>query len=128
MAASGAARNRPRDQTDTTAETHAKGDRRRGRYNRKGGFVGFVSFVRRGEADPEPPARADGLDPDAGAYLDRLRLHGPATYGTMATALGWGAMRAWRAEAKLRAGGLVVYREGKCHAYSEKRRTVQPKG
>ena len=81
-----------------------------------------------GRADPEPPARADGLDPDAGAYLDRLRLHGPATYGTMATALGWGAMRAWRAEAKLRAGGLVVYREGKCRAYSEKRRTVQPKG
>ena len=66
-----------------------------------------------GRADPAPPARADDLDPDAGAYLDRLRLHGPATYGTMATALGWGATRAWRAEAKLRAAGLVQYREGK---------------
>lgn len=60
----------------------------------------------------EKVARADGLDPDAGAYLDRLRLHGPATYGAMASALGWGATRAWRVEAKLRAAGLVNYREG----------------
>ncbi|WP_157792037.1 hypothetical protein [Pseudorhodobacter sp. MZDSW-24AT] len=52
-------------------------------------------------------ARADGLAPDAGAYLDRLRLHGPATYGAMASAMGWGATRAWQAEAKLRAAGLV---------------------
>ena len=60
-----------------------------------------------GRADPAPPARADGLEPDAGAYLDRLRLHGPQTYGAMASTLGWGATRAWRAEAKLRAAGLV---------------------
>ena len=46
-------------------------------------------------------------DMDAGAYLDRLHLHGPATYGAMASAMGWGATRAWRAEAKLRAAGLV---------------------
>lgn len=63
-----------------------------------------------------PPARADGLDPDAGAYLDRLRLHGPATYGAMASAMGWGATRAWRAEAFLRAAGLVVYCDGKAKA------------
>ena len=66
-----------------------------------------------GRADPAPPARPDGLDPDAGAYLDRLHLHGPASYGAMASAMGWGATRAWRAEAKLRAAGLVVYREGR---------------
>ena len=60
-----------------------------------------------------PPARADGLEPDAGAYLDFLRLHGPATYGAMASELGWGATRAWRAEAKLRALGLVGYHEGR---------------
>ena len=66
-----------------------------------------------GNPEPAPPARADGLEPDAGAYLDRLRLHGPATYGAMATAMGWGATRAWRAEAKLRAAGLLVYAEGK---------------
>ena len=53
------------------------------------------------------PTRADGLDLDAGAYLDRLRLRGPATYGAMASAMGWRATRAWRAEAKLRAAGLV---------------------
>ena len=57
-------------------------------------------------------ARADGLDADAGAYLDRLRLNGPATYGAMASAMGWGATRAWQAEARLRAAGLVVYHRG----------------
>jgi len=31
----------------------------------------------------------------------------------MASALGWGATRAWQAEAKLRAAGLVVYQDGK---------------
>ena len=53
-------------------------------------------------------ARADGLEPDAGAYLEFLRLHGPATYGAMASELGWGATRAWRAEANLRAAGVVT--------------------
>ena len=62
---------------------------------------------------PAPPARADGLDPDAGAYLDLLREAGPQTYGAAASTLSWGATRAWRAEAKLRAAGLVVYREGR---------------
>ncbi|MDO9525189.1 MAG: hypothetical protein Q7J57_06545, partial [Gemmobacter sp.] len=61
-----------------------------------------------GSRNPAPPARADGLDPDAGAYLDRLHLYGPATYCAMASALGWGATRAWQAEARLRAAGLVV--------------------
>lgn len=60
-----------------------------------------------GTRTPEEANRADGLEPDAGAYLDRLHTHGPATYGAMATALGWGATRAWRAEAKLRALGLI---------------------
>lgn len=53
------------------------------------------------------PARADGLALDTGAYLDRLHLNGPATYGAMATTMGWGATRAWRTEAALRALGLV---------------------
>jgi hypothetical protein len=69
--------------------------------------VATVATPRRSISRPTPPARADGLDPDAGAYLDRLRLHGPATYGAMASAMGWGATRAWQAEAKLRAAGLV---------------------
>jgi hypothetical protein len=67
-----------------------------------------------GKAEPAP-ARADGLDPDAGAYLDRLRLHGPATYGAMASAMGWGATRAWQAEAKLRAAGFLRYHDRRAH-------------
>jgi len=65
-----------------------------------------------GRASPAP-ARADGLDPDAGAYLDRLRRHGPQSYGAMASTLGWGATRAWQAEAKLCAAGLVRYQDRK---------------
>jgi hypothetical protein len=75
--------------------------------------VAEVATPSRVKSGTARPARADGVDPDAGAYLDRLRLHGPATYGAMASAMGWGATRAWKAEATLRAAGLVVYREGK---------------
>jgi hypothetical protein len=59
--------------------------------------------------NPRPPARADVLNPDAGAYLDRLRLHGPMTQGVAARAFCWGATRAWRAEATLRAAGAVTF-------------------
>ena len=71
--------------------------------------VATVATPPRSKPETLPPARADGLDPDADAYLDRLHLHGPATYGAMASAMGWGATRAWRAEARLRAAGLLVY-------------------
>lgn len=40
-------------------------------------------------------------DPDA--LLAHLRESGPTTYGAAASALGWGATRAWQAEARLRA-------------------------
>ena len=72
------------------------------------GVLSVLSVLSEG-ADPisEPPARSDGFDPDAGALLDFLHLHGPSSYGAAATALTWGATRAWRAEAKLRAGGFV---------------------
>ena len=73
--------------------------------------VATVAAPPRSKPEIMPPARADGLDPDAGAYLNRLNLHGPATYGAMASAMGWGTTRAWRAEAKLRAAGLLVYDE-----------------
>ena len=56
-----------------------------------------------------PVARPDGAYPDAGKYLDFLHLHGPSTYGASATALGWGATRAWQAEAQLVAAGLVQH-------------------
>ena len=58
---------------------------------------------------PTSIARTDGLDANAGEYLDFLRLHGPSTYGASATALGWGATRAWQAEAQLVAAGLVQH-------------------
>ena len=56
-----------------------------------------------------PVARTDGAYPDAEKYLDFLHLQGPATYGASATALGWGATRAWQAEAQLVAAGLVQH-------------------
>jgi hypothetical protein len=56
-----------------------------------------------------PVSKTDGPYPDAGKYLDFLRLHRPSTYGASATALGWGATRAWQAEARLMAAGLVQY-------------------
>lgn len=79
--------------------------------------VASVATPLRSNLEPVAPARADGLDPDAGAYLDRLRFHGPATYGAMASALNWGATRAWRAEARLRATGRVsIDKSGKAGA------------
>jgi hypothetical protein len=75
--------------------------------------LSVLSVLSEGLRAEPAPVRADGLEPDAGAYLDRLRVHGPATYGAMATAMGWGATRAWQAEAKLRALGLVRMGEGR---------------
>jgi len=46
--------------------------------------------------------------PDARAYLVHLTRHGPQTYGAMASLMGWGATRAWLAEARLRAAGLIA--------------------
>jgi hypothetical protein len=80
-----------------------------------------LSVLSGGErADPEPqrlkletacPARADGLDPDAATLLEHIHTHGPTTYGAASMRLGWGASRAWRAEAVLRARGVVRYHE-----------------
>lgn len=46
-------------------------------------------------------------DPERLAVL--LATSGPTTYGAAAVALGWGATRAWQAEARLRATGRVAY-------------------
>lgn len=60
---------------------------------------------------PEIAPRAS--DPEA--LLDFLHREGPHTYGA-ASALGWGATRAWQAEARLRADGLVRHdAQGKVH-------------
>jgi hypothetical protein len=60
-----------------------------------------------------PPLRMQKYVPsvapenDADALTAALRLHGPMTQGAAALALGWGATRAWQAEARLRAAGAV---------------------
>lgn len=57
-----------------------------------------------------PPARKLEITPSASdpeTYLARLHETGPQTYGAMASELGWGATRAWQAEARLRVAGLV---------------------
>ena len=51
-----------------------------------------------------PSAAPEG---DAATLAQALRLHGPMTQGAAALALGWGATRAWQAEAQLRAAGVV---------------------
>ena len=48
---------------------------------------------------------------DPETLLAFLRQHGPQTYGAAASALGWGATRAWQAEARLRADDLVRHAE-----------------
>ena len=57
---------------------------------------------------PEALQRLWCAHPDTRAYIDHLMQHGPATVGAAGSALGWGATRAWQAEARLRAAGLVV--------------------
>lgn len=78
-------------------------------------IVAIVATPPKPKSEPAP-VRADGLEADAGAFLDFLRLHGPQSYGAVARALGWGATRAWRAEAELRAAGRILYR---CDGKSE---------
>jgi hypothetical protein len=63
------------------------------------------------ETEKLGPTRPDGLSPDASALLDFLRREGPHTYGVAARELGIGATRAWQAEARLRAAGLVRYND-----------------
>ena len=46
---------------------------------------------------------------DAETYLAMLHRSGPQTCGAAGSILGWGATRAWKAEARLRAAGLVRY-------------------
>lgn len=59
---------------------------------------------------------ADGLHPDDCALLDFLHREGPHTYGAAATALGWGATRAWQTVARLGAAGLLQYgMHGRAH-------------
>lgn len=58
------------------------------------------------ETKPTEPTKPSVDDPEA--YLAHLQEHGPKPYGAVAAALGWGATRAWQAEARLRASGQIT--------------------
>ena len=74
------------------------------RAGASGGFPGYK------KADPLAPS----LPGDPDTYLAALTLHGPMTYGAAAVAFGWGATRAWQAEAGLVANGrATMSREGR---------------
>lgn len=61
-------------------------------------------------------AREAQLDPDARTLLALIR-RGPTTYGAAATALAWGATRAWQAEARLMQAGAIRHDGiGRAHA------------
>lgn len=68
-----------------------------------------VAQVARVARTPPPKLEMIPSAGDAEALLDVLRRDGPLTCGAAAAALGWGATRAWQAEAQLRAAGLVLY-------------------
>ena len=76
--------------------------------------LSVLSILSEGERqDPAPvQAAAENVPvgqvlPDAAVYLGFLKEHGPQSYGAVARALGWGATRAWQAEAQLRAAGRI---------------------
>lgn len=54
-----------------------------------------------------PLAQSETPNCDPDVVLDLIREHGPTTYGGAALTLAWGASRAWRAQAELRAKGAV---------------------
>lgn len=60
-------------------------------------------------AAPRLQNSKEEAEADAGQLADLLAQSGPTTYGAAAAALGWGATRAWRAEAMLRAKGKVRF-------------------
>lgn len=73
--------------------------------------VAGVADLQSSKPGDPPLSRADRLHADATALLDFLRREGPHTSGAAASSLGCGATRAWQAEARLRAAGLVCYGE-----------------
>ena len=71
--------------------------------------VAHVARPQPGKSETSGGAGAGQLHPDAAELADLLRLRGPTTYGAAASALGWGATRAWQAEARLRAAKMVRF-------------------
>jgi hypothetical protein len=78
-----------------------------GRVRGEAEAAALVEASRAAGVAPEALRQSWAQHPDAVAYLALLHREGPQTFGSMASALGWGATRAWQAEARLRAAGLV---------------------
>lgn len=60
-------------------------------------------------AGPQSQNPNADLKADAAQLADRLLRFGPLSYGAAAVVLGWGATRAWRAEAELLNSDLLRY-------------------
>jgi len=74
-------------------------------------IASVLSVLSEGGDAEAAPARTDELTSDAAAYLTHLRSCGAQSYGAVARQLGWGATRAWCAEAELRAAGWIRHHE-----------------
>ena len=70
--------------------------------------VAHVAHVARPLPSKRPALDLTETVQDGATYLAFLANNGPATYGAAAVALGWGATRAWRAEAGLLAAGVAI--------------------
>lgn len=103
----------PADKTDRTDKT-PPGPRPTGASAVQGNAAGPVLSVLSVLSEPGEPVHQPRTDPEA--YARHLRDNGPSTYGAAAAELGWGATRAWQAEARLRAAGRIRFDHlGKAH-------------
>lgn len=91
------------DKTDRTDGTSAEWRPEGAENTPKAGSVSFVSSACRGPAGRDPERS------DPSALFALLRDRGPLSYGAAASVLGWGATRAWRAEAALKAAGRIEH-------------------
>lgn len=96
------------DRTDKTDRT-APGGGLKAQVARQKPDLSVLSDRRGGGQPSVGPERSDTL-----ALHALLRERGPMTYGMATSALGWGATRAWQAEAALRASGHLIFdRQGR---------------
>jgi hypothetical protein len=104
------------DKTDLTDKTPALTATRAAKTNSKE-VKSVLSEKSDGGRSGEKAVTIDQLQRDPETYLAFLRSNGPTTYGVAAIALGWGATRAWQAEAELRSTGrTAINSDGKAEA------------
>lgn len=92
------------------------------RANRRATSVLRIAPIARLAHGDAPTSAIQASDPDT--LLALLYRDGPSTYGAAATVLGWGATRAWQAEARLRAHGRVCHdARGRAHPTDARQQT-----